>query len=447
MKHIYFHIDELGRDAITASSLKREFGKKGIVLHYGNRYITSFLLKRNLRAFDLLILPRPMFLTKFRDVDLKKRPPVLVLYTEAAGRVVDKRNDPFTLFSLLDRTYMEGDPRLVNKVSKFLLWGETGLKRIRQYYPDLVSKFVITGHPRHDVKCLPKKVKVQGQDKLKVGIISRQPLLNDYLGRSPLSNVIHFSMMEKKYNYFNKVTGENLPAQHISPMDELYIEASDINNIVKLIKALSDKGYEVHLKIHPRENRLSWASFIERHKLNVTLAFWCMPFSHWASKLDYVVGPASTSFYDCLALGVKPICISNLDKNRKAHLNESSEEYIELMKYVEHPGSLDELFELLTPSNREVSLTDDMLALLKEETDFPDSNNSSARILEVCEKEMTLSHVPSKYWKRISYQVLSKVMSFILVLLEKIRSRPGQGSSFSMTPAKIKYIDSLTKDD
>ena len=52
IKNVYFHIDELGRDAITASALKKAFKERGINMVYGNRFYTQKLLERFAFAFD-----------------------------------------------------------------------------------------------------------------------------------------------------------------------------------------------------------------------------------------------------------------------------------------------------------------------------------------------------------------------------------------------------------
>jgi len=56
--NVYFHIDELNRDAVVASALKKKFAQKGHTLIYGNRMTNAFL-KHVHRAFDVVIVPRP----------------------------------------------------------------------------------------------------------------------------------------------------------------------------------------------------------------------------------------------------------------------------------------------------------------------------------------------------------------------------------------------------
>jgi len=156
IKNVYFHIDELGRDAITASALKKAFKERGINMVYGNRFYTQKLLERFAFAFDIIILPRPDFLRNFKNLN-KNIPPIVIIFTESVGRVVHENNDKLTLFSLLDQSFMEGDTKYVDKVTSFCLWGESTKKRIDKYYPEITNKFHVTGHTRHDKRCLKKK--------------------------------------------------------------------------------------------------------------------------------------------------------------------------------------------------------------------------------------------------------------------------------------------------
>ena len=55
--NIYFHIDELKRDAVVASALKK-FDKKGHMLVYRNR-VSNRLLKYFHSSFDVIVVPRP----------------------------------------------------------------------------------------------------------------------------------------------------------------------------------------------------------------------------------------------------------------------------------------------------------------------------------------------------------------------------------------------------
>ena len=44
-KYVYFHIDELNRDSVVASALKKELAEKGVKLIYGCRLYSYYLIK------------------------------------------------------------------------------------------------------------------------------------------------------------------------------------------------------------------------------------------------------------------------------------------------------------------------------------------------------------------------------------------------------------------
>ncbi|MBT4260827.1 MAG: hypothetical protein HOD90_13085 [Nitrospina sp.] len=64
MSVVYFYIDEVARDSITASILIKRIKKRDIDLIYGNRFSMRFIML--LRFADLVILPSlPHFQTIF----------------------------------------------------------------------------------------------------------------------------------------------------------------------------------------------------------------------------------------------------------------------------------------------------------------------------------------------------------------------------------------------
>lgn len=446
IKNVYFHIDEIGRDAITASALKKAFAKKNINLVYGNRVYTNKLLENFLLAFDLIILPRPQFLKNFKNIN-KKIPPVIILYTESVGRVVSENNDKFTLFSLLDKDFMEGKTQYVDKVSAFCLWGESGINRIKNYYPEIAYKFFVTGHPRHDKMCIKLKIQDNNSTKPKVGLITRQPLLNDFLQRRPIDSILkRHATFDKLYDFKNRFNGDFLLSQDNEPVDEIYIEATDIEILLSLLIKLNRNGHEVFLKVHPREDKNLWAKFIKTYNLNVSLAHWRTPFAHWIQKLDYVIGPSSTSYYDCCVAGVQPICTRKINKYRDLHLKDISEENGALMKHIITPNTLDEILEIVSKKNNKFDLSPDIKKVLYKETNFPQSLDSIDKIVEV-----SLSYIKKNsvnlFIKKIYMLAFNFYGNFVINPRIKfsrfLRKQTDQGSTFLLTKNNIKYIDDL----
>jgi hypothetical protein len=443
--NVYFHIDELGRDAVTASALKKAYAERGINLIYGNRFYTKRLLEKFIFAFDLIILPRPLFLKSFKDIN-KDIPPIVILLTESVGRVVNENNDKFTLYALLDKEYMEGDEQYVDKVTAFYLWGFSGKRRIDKYYPDISDKFHVVGHPRHDYRCIEKSATNSVNEKNKIGLITRQPLLNDFYKRSPVEALVSNSLnLCEKYSYYNSNTGDFLLLQNNDAVDEMYLESADIEIIIKLILQLNKEGHEVYLKVHPREDRELWVGFVKKYNLNVTLAHWRVPFSHWVSELDYVIGPSSTSFYDCCVAGVQPICTRKINKNRDLHINKFSEEYGALMEYIVTPESIDEIIDFVCEKNESFDMNNEIKQVLLNETNYPDSNNSIDKMVELSLASMKENKVSSlmKTIYMIGFNIYGSVLDNAMKVYRFLNRRAEQSSTFLMTKKNRAYIDSL----
>ena len=446
-KNVYFHIDELARDAITASALRKAFQERGMNLVYGNRVFTQKVLEHFAFAFDIIILPRTMFLRTFKNLN-KNLPAIVIVFTESVGRVVQENNERFTLSSLLDKAFMQGDTRFVEKTTSFCLWGEIGKSRIIKHYPEFADKLHVVGHPRFDKRCFRARINNNNNTKAKIGLITKQGMLNDFLKRSPVDQIVNWysSLEEQSYTYNNKSTGDFLLRQNNEPVDQVYIEAADLKIMLALIFKLNEKGHEVYLKVHPREDREFWEDFVKKNNLNVTLAHWLTPFSHWVKDLDYVIGPASTSFYDCCAAGVQPICTRKIDKNRDFHIKNFAEENNDLMKHIVSPETIDEIIEIVSKKNYNFELNDELKNILLNETNYPNSKNSIDKIVDVSISSIKKNKI-SPFMKNLYMIGFILYGNYIVNLKIKIsrfiNKVDEQGSTFLMNKKNRKYIDSL----
>jgi len=71
--NVYFYIDELNRDAITASKLKKRLENKGHKIVYGSRTTIKFL-KYFHYLFDVIIITRPGLLTlHFQESPMERK--------------------------------------------------------------------------------------------------------------------------------------------------------------------------------------------------------------------------------------------------------------------------------------------------------------------------------------------------------------------------------------
>jgi len=447
--NIYFHIDEFARDAIVASVLKKELNSRGHKLTYGNRLSTIRLLEKFIYSFDVIIIPRSEFMSRFKSLNgNSKFPPIVILFTESVGGVVDLKDDKLLLYHVLGREFMEGDCPYYQKVSAFLLWGNTVLDRIKKYYPNVVDKCTVVGHPRHDERCASFTLLKTESEKIRVGFITRQDLLNTFDGRQVMQWIVSSALEPSRYLYKNKKTGDFFGDPRNNLVDSIYIQSSDINVLIKTIKRLDPNKYEVYLRVHPRENRNQWVELVEKYKINVRFTDWHAPFAGWAKSMDYVVGPASTCFYDCCMLGVKPISIQNINPMCHQHLKGSyAEEFNALSKHIDKPGSIDDLLELIKTKCDSFVPSDEIKKILAFETNYPNCKSSINKIVDKCVASAKINDV-SKLVKCVNFvlfRICSGFMTYASHVVRGLRGTKEQSSTFLLTRKNKKFIDNLTE--
>ena len=443
-KNVYYHVDELGRDSITACALKKAFAERGYNLVYGNRVYTKRVLEHFVFAFDIIILPRQQFLKLFKDMN-RKTPPIVIVFTESVGCRVNENNDKGTLWALLETPFMEGDTRLVDKVTSFCLWGKTTKMRVDKYYPEISNKFYVTGHPRYDKRCMNYEKKNSSSGKVKIGLITRNAILNDFGNRQPIQAILsNYYNSETLYHYNNKQTGDSLLAEEL--IDELYNGAADIKILLQLLYKLNETNHEIYLKVHPRENIDVWVDFVKKYNLNVTLADWRTQFAHWVKDLDYVIGPASTSFYDCCVAGVQPISTHKIIKNRDYHIDEFSEENNALMKHIITPDSIDEIIKIVSKKNESFELSKDIKKVLLNEANYPESINSIEKTVDVSiasQKENQVNPLMKNIYMMGFHLYGNFIINLWLRTYYFLTRKNEQGSTFLMTRKNRKFIDSM----
>jgi len=131
--NIYFMIDELNRDAVVASALKKIFLKKGHNLVYGNRS-SNRLLKYFHEAFDVIIFPRPHIIyDNWGDDWLTWSAKFVTLSTESLGIIC--KDHQVMAKTLLDREYFEGKRQYVDRIDAFCFWGEKQLQAVTDCAP------------------------------------------------------------------------------------------------------------------------------------------------------------------------------------------------------------------------------------------------------------------------------------------------------------------------
>ena len=445
-KSIYFHIDECSRDSIVASGLYWEFKRKGYRLYFGNRFSTS-LLNRLTRGscsfFDVVIVPRPHFITAFR----RSTAVVCILYTECIGRAVSHSNPKLTSYVLLDKAYVEGDQDEVERVDRFLCWGQSSKDFIAAHYPALNSRFQVVGHPRFDEKCQQNTIVRSKIDTRRcIGLVTRQCLMNDFHGRAPRDLVVQ-NILTSPYVYIDPESGKPVPDQDNELPERLYMESREIEIYLDLVARLSKEGYKVVVRVHPREDRLFWPSVAKRYGLNISLSPWDEPYAHFLSSVDAVISPASTTTYDATRFGVPVVLTNNIDPFFKKLIHYSAEDNNPFMQSFWSPRSIDVLLSGLEALLLEGGLIEvEIDRLLSYEAHMPKARSSFENIVEeVLDVEPKDSTRIQRVFHFAARSLLfsTSLVGYMQLLLHVLKGQKVQSSHFPLIPKRVKWIKSL----
>jgi hypothetical protein len=167
------------------------------------------------------------------------------------------------------------------------------------------------------------------------------------------------------------------------PAENVAVTALDTGAIIKIISCLKSDNYELFFRPHPKEDIEVWRKIFSPHNIRLTFADPFEPITHWLGNVDFLIGPPSTSFYDAVMCGVRPISINALDIRRNKFIGELWEDNNRLMDEIDQPETIDEIIQILNesqmfyPSSR-------MNQILKEEADFPECKDSLDKVVSVC---------------------------------------------------------------
>jgi hypothetical protein len=442
--NIYFHIDELNRDAVVASALKRIFSERGHNLVYGNR-ISNRLLRHLHSAFDVIIVPRPhIAYDNWGDDWMSWDAKIVMLSTESLGIIC--KDHQVMARTLLEKEYFEGVEKYVDRIDAFCLWGSKQLQAVVDYAEEVSHKCHVVGHPRQDKLCLvdqKNRDETTPRGKKTVGVLTRAVGLNDYFGRSALDGFSTLLDDSFQYEFFNRKTGENVPSKRpgSKPAEALIVQAIDAESTIRVIASLVGAGHDVQVRIHPKEKPEVWERLLAQCNLDAEVTNQKLPISTWLEGLEYVVGPPSTSFYDAVMLGVTPISISELDPRRKRYVGELWEDNNRLMDHVFKPGNIQDLLGYIADGNR-FSYTDEVLNVLKEEADYPDCGDALSKVVSACEAVMTTRR--NKSIPLMSFMVLRHLFFKIWKARNAIRRYPENSAYFSFDGKTTRFIDGLS---
>jgi hypothetical protein len=120
---VYFHIDEITRDLITAAALKKKLDNHpNIKLFFGNRTLNNIISRFKLyKLFDLFIIPNVDFIKDiFKNPENIKEKKILILYSECTGSILnDQKRSSYHFFgSDFGKT---GSKKWLRAINYFLL--------------------------------------------------------------------------------------------------------------------------------------------------------------------------------------------------------------------------------------------------------------------------------------------------------------------------------------
>ncbi len=437
MPSIYFYIDELARDAVVAANLKSVLNNRNIKLVYGNRSSSSILKMFN--PFDILILPSlEHFRTEFPDLSRLKSK-IIILPTESVGLATKT-------LSRINAKYFGNEPDKCkpwfDAVSIFCLWGKDHLRCFQEIRPDSLSKCHVVGHPRFDDRCIKSPSISKGKksvNKIKVGFISRFSSINTF---HSLSNL---ELVDLGMKRDNKVIPafENSPDRDVE--DRFYTQIMDIRIFILLFERLDLDRFDVTLRVHPRENRYEWLKLLAKIDNRINMAPWDMPFMHWASEQDYLIGPPSTSFYDCFVLGKKPVCTMNMVRKRADYVLTESDDNNRILDYVYNPDTISELLGILCRKDESCDMPVELKQIINGQTGLDICSDSIGNIANIC------SNICDKLPDN-KLSIITKAGYVFIHFIKKLKARlkrivlkeAEQSSTFQLFYQRIKFIDKLS---
>lgn len=430
---IYFHIDELARDAVVASALKKEVEAAGGQLAFGNRLMTNYLL-RNFNVFDAIILSSlAHYIDVFPDPD-NLPDNVFILQTEAIGQATG------TLRRLYGK-YFGDDAKACEpwhrSVAGFLLWGHAHLNPFKEYFPAYLAKTRVVGHPRLSDSCKrPNHARTAG--KRVIGFVSRFNLLSPHDGRTPFQSVLSSMKFGKKtFPLF-----ENSPDRDVE--DLFFTEVIDFRIMFQIIKSLDPDKYDIRVRPHPRENRLGWQKLAETSGIKVAVSRWDEPFGHWLEEVDVVVTPPSTSLYDVFFHNKRALLIDKIVPARAGHLLTESDDHNQILDGACRPASVDEVIARIAADDVPVdrALVDQRL---HEQVAAEMAGNSIKNVIAaIAELRPAATPRPGTRLRVATFITLSVLASHARWIKARLSGRVEQGSSFDMTIGRIAWIKRLT---
>lgn len=429
---VYFHIDELARDAVVASALKKELAERGGQLVYGNRFTTDYVLRRG-NIFDAIILPSLLhFFGAFPDATALPDN-VFILQTEAIGQATGT-------LKRLNGKYFGDEPVKYDPWHKavrgYLLWGPAHLNSFHEYHPEYLSKCRVVGHPRLSSRCKGRPQE-RGDARPVVGFVSRFNLLSPFDGRTPFESIVSSMRFGKKAMPIY----EGSPDKDVEDM--FYTEVMDFRVMLQIMLSLDPNRYRIAVRPHPRENRLGWQRLARKLGLDITVSKWDVPFSHWLGEIDHIVTPPSTSLYDVFFHGRRPIVIDRVVASRADHILAQSDDRNQILEGICRPGSVEEVLRLLDSGDIPPPPAS-VQQRLQEQVGAEVAARSIANIVDAMAEFVPPQGRRRKVGVLAAWHVVVMALSELKAFKAWLQRRVEQGASFNLTLRRRGWIDRLS---
>lgn len=431
--NILFHIDELARDSIVASALKREGIKQDINVYFTTKKQSKIL--RILNPFDAIILPS---LEHFKFFFPNKQfipNNVFILPTEAVGQSTGN-------LRRMQAKYLGNDAHKSSPwhkaVKAFLLWGRVHKEGLVKQEENYKNKSFVVGHPRLSKFCIAKKKIKEDKRKQIIGFISRFNAINTFDKRSNLQ------CMYNNMRIFDSPKWENSPSK-LDAEDIIYLELLDFRIFLEIIRSLDKNKFEFQIRPHPRENPNEWKEFIKNNNLQIKISPWYHPFTYWISDLDYIICPPSTSIYDMLNQDYIPICIDKILKKRKNHILTESDDNNQILEYVYRPNNIGELINKVS-KKKKIPIDLNYKNILDGQTKPSKKNSDSIiNILKTISSQTNSYKSSNKFFvNTMIFLFLFLSISFSYISLIKNFKKKEYGSTFNLTFKKLRWIKNLS---
>ena len=432
--HILFHIDELARDSIVASAMKRVAKKYNIEIHYTTKRLSRIL--RLFNGFDAIILPSLLHYQYFFPSPKKLPNNIYILPSEAVGQATG------TLRRMQAKYFGNKEIESIpwhQSVKGFLLWGEVHKDGLVAKEAKYSQKSYVVGHPRLSKWCKAPKKRVKNDSKKKtIGFVSR------FGGINPFDQRGNMQYMQKSMRFFEEAPRWENSSSELDAEDMLYTELLDFRLFMMIISSLNPNNFKFKIRPHPREDRNQWKKLQKISNLNIEISKWDHPFTYWLTEVDKIICPPSTSIYDMLCQGYHPICTDKIIKKRKNHILAESDDKNKVLDYICRPESLEELIEIIE-KDKSTKPFDGYQSIINGQIKSNFGDDSITNILKVISKNHASINCKTSLKRNIKL-FFFKTFSFIYTSISYLKNfyKSEQGSTFYLTIWKKNWIKKLS---